>query len=162
MSPLSPWELARSADGFARDLLTNEHAPRGADGITVVGGSVLVRAAAILVIVSVIVALVPGSWSPVVALVGIAGPLLYVALYYNSSTPTARSVLLGSFKRGYRITLLLSVLAAGVLIRFVGLRQGWVSPTSAAVPPPLASLLPLVAVIVQTGALRSRRRRLAG
>lgn len=161
MTPLSPWDLARGADRFAHDLLVDRSAARGAEGLVLVAGSVLTRAAAILVLLSALVVIVPTAWSPVVAFLGISLPLLYTSLYYFASTATARSSFLGSLKRGYRISLALAVLAAGVLIRFVGLRQGWVDPELVPVPPVLVALAPLIAVRVQTGALRQRVRRLS-
>ncbi len=161
MTPLSPWDLARGADRFARELHVDRTAARGAEGLVLVAGSVLTRAAGILVLLSALVVIVPATWSPVVGFLGITLPLLYVSLYHHASTATSRSSFLGSLKHGYRITLLLAVLAAGVLVRFVGLRQGWVDPELVPVPPVLIALLPLLAARVQTTALRRRVQRLA-
>lgn len=159
MRPLSPWDLARSADGFAREAGEGGSDGAGTDGLLAVGGTVVLRAPLVLGLVSVAVTVVPPGWAGVLALMGIVVPVAYTGAYLRASTPAGRGVLLASLRRGYRISVFLLVVVAAVLVRVVGLRLGWVVADP---PPPQAwALAAGVAVVVaaQTGALRRRARR---
>lgn len=157
-APLSPWTLARSADGFVRAVHADPRSVAGRTGLVTVGAGALTRAGAVLVAAGVLVMLTRTSWDLVVVLIGAAGPVGYVLLYLGASTRTARDALTASLRRGYRTSLALGVLAAGVLVRYVGVRHGWVDA-----PPPTAPwllpLLVLAAVRAQAAVLRRRVRR---
>lgn len=164
MRPISPWDLARSADGCAREADRGGRAaaggaPAGVDGLLAVGGTVVTRACLALAVAGAVVAVVPTSWVLEVALVGIVGPVVLTLMYLQASTPAAREVLVASLRDGYRTSLALLALVAAVLVRSVGVRLGWVDPQP---PPPAAwALAAGVALVVQvqTRVLRRRSQR---
>lgn len=158
MRPLSPWDLARSADGSARDADRDGDGGAGTDDLLAVGGTVVVRASLLLALAGLVATVVPASGAAVLAVAGTLGPLAYAGLYLRASTPAARAVLLASLRRGYRTSLALLVVVAAVLVRYAGVRLGWVDQPE---PPPAWALAVGAAVVagVQTDALRRRARR---
>lgn len=161
MRPISPWDLARSVDGCAREA-SQDGSAAGVDGLLAVGGTVVTRACLALVVAGALVAVVPASWVVGAALVGLVGPVVLTLMYLQASTPAAREVLVASLRDGYRTSLAMLALVAAVLVRSVGVRLGWVDPQP---PPPASWALAAVVVLVvrvQTGVLRRRGlRRLA-